>query len=348
MDDRVPLSASGARDRDLWPTELLEVFEQSITAEFATLTRTGTPITVPTTPYVGDGARTLDISTGLTYPAKAERARRDPRVALLFADPVGRSSGATTVVAVQGMARVRDADLQANTDRYVRDSMRKLPDATRGVPSPVLRRLGWYFARIWVEITPLHVQWWDSRALDRPLGTWNAPEGTAAPLSDPVPQGSQPRRWLEPPGAWQPVARAAIDRLPQHDVTVVDANGFPFCLPVTRAELVDDGFQFTVGPAAPPLPEGPACVTMHSHPESFVRQENRTFVGDLVRVDDEGAALLRVARALAHWSMPGSALPRSVRFLLNGRRLAPRLGPEAARRFQPVPVVRMPRDSRPS
>ena len=72
-----------------WPAELTAVFERSITAEYATLTRAGSPVTVPTTPYIGSNGATIDVSTGLTYPAKAERARRDPRVCLLFADPVG-------------------------------------------------------------------------------------------------------------------------------------------------------------------------------------------------------------------------------------------------------------------
>ena len=59
-----------------WPADLLPVFERSITCEFASLTRQGTPITFPVTPYLGEDERTLDVSTGLTYPAKAERARR--------------------------------------------------------------------------------------------------------------------------------------------------------------------------------------------------------------------------------------------------------------------------------
>ncbi|HLI73990.1 MAG TPA: pyridoxamine 5'-phosphate oxidase family protein [Acidimicrobiales bacterium] len=341
MHDGSPPVGPGAGDSDSWPAQLTEVFERSITAEFATLTRTGAPVTVPTTPYVGETARTLDVSTGLTYPAKAERARRNPRVAVLFADTVGSSRRDTTVVAVQGMARVRDADLQANTDRYVRASMQKLPEATRGVPRFVLRRLAWYFTRIWVEVTPLHIQWWESRALERTLGAWHAPDGTAAPLSDPAPSGPQPRRWLEPPGAWQPMARAAVARLSQHDLTVVDANGFPLCLPVARSRLTDEGFALTLGPAAPDVESGPACLTMHAHPEAFVGQENRTFVGEVVGAGN-GEPFLRVERALAHWSIAGPALPRSVRFLMNGRRLAPRLAPEAARRLQPVPAVRLP------
>jgi hypothetical protein len=81
---------------------------------------------------VGNGGRSLDVSTGLTYPAKAERARRDPRVCLLFADPVGSGIDAPPTVLVQGLATVRDCDLQANTDRYVRASMKRFPDAHEG------------------------------------------------------------------------------------------------------------------------------------------------------------------------------------------------------------------------
>jgi len=79
-----------------WPTELGEVFERAITCEYASLTRAGRPVTVPSTPYVGSG--TLDVSTGLTYPAKAERARRNPKVALLFADAIGKSFRGRKVV----------------------------------------------------------------------------------------------------------------------------------------------------------------------------------------------------------------------------------------------------------
>jgi hypothetical protein len=106
-----------------WPSGLREVFDRALTCEYASLTRAGSPVTVPSTPYVGD-AGTLDVSTGLSYPAKAERARRNPEVALLFADAIGTGAGDEPVVLVQGHAAVRDADLQANTDRYARLSRR--------------------------------------------------------------------------------------------------------------------------------------------------------------------------------------------------------------------------------
>jgi hypothetical protein len=305
---------------------------------------------VPTTPYVGVDGRTLDVSTGLTYPTKADRARRDPRVCLLFADPVGSGMDGAPVVLVQGLATVRDADLQANMDRYIRVSNQKYPSATKGQPAFVLRRMGWYFARIWIEITPLHIRWWPSRLLDQPPQSWHAPEGTAAPLSDPAPTGAPPGAWLTAPAAWRPHAEAVWARLPLHDLTVIDANGFPLCLPVTQTALTDDGFTVHLGIGAPPMTAGPACLTMHTHPEVFTGQENHTFVGNISPADRSarGTAIhMHVDRALADWSIVGNRARSSIDFLRKGRRLAPRLRAEAARRFQPVPTVRLPTDRRP-
>jgi hypothetical protein len=327
-----------------WPDDVVSVFDRSITVEYATLTRSGRPVTVPTTPYRGADGMTLDVSTGLTYPAKAERARQDPRVALLFADPVGSGLTRPPVVLVQGLATVRDADLQANTDRYVRASLQKLPEATKGQPRFVLKRLAWYFARIWVEVTPLHMRWWPTRDLDDPPGTWDAPEGTAAPLSDPAPTGNQPGAWIAPPSSWRSVAEEAAGRLTLHDLTAVDANGFPLCVPVQRSELVDDGFALHLGPACPAMAPGPACLTMHAHPEQFTNQENRTLVGTIEAPHDR-VVRFRAERALGDWSLAGGKVRLAGGFLAKGRRLAPRLRAEAERRFQAVPVVRFPGDS---
>ena len=325
-----------------WPAELVEVFERSVTVEFATLTRAGTPVTVPTTPYVGRSGATLDVSTGLTYPAKAERARRDPRVALLFADPIGSGLTRTPVALVQGLATVRDSDLQANTDRYVRCSTAKLPEATRGQPRAALRRMGWYYARIWVEVTPLHIQWWPDRDLKEPPQEWDALAGTAAPLSDPAPPGAQPRPWIVPPAAWRTVAEDALGRLPLHDLTVVGPNGFPLCLPTTGAELEGDGMRLRLGPGAPTLAAGPACLTLHAHPEQFTRQENRTLVGTVAPQGD--VVHFQPERALGDWSLTGNQTRLVLGFLAKGRVLRKRLRAEATRRSQPVPRVRFPDD----
>jgi hypothetical protein len=342
----------GAEPAARWPADLDDVFEKAVTTEYATLTRDGQPITVPTTPYVGPGGATLEVSTGLTYPAKAERARRNPMVSLLYADPVGSGLGDAPVVLVQGLAAVHDADLQENTDRYLRESAAKLPETYSGQPALLLRRMPWYFARIWVSVTPTRIRWWPSRALDGHPEEWRAPVA-AGPVSDPAPAGPPPPPWLPPPPAWPPVADDAIARLHLQDLTVVDADGFPLTLPLRSTRRDGPVLVCELGPAAPAVaPAGRACVTFHTHPETFTGQENRTLVGTVVddrAADGSGAGSgagrtvrVEITRALADWSLAGNRLTITAGFLKKGRVLKKRLRSEAARRGQPVPKVNLP------
>ncbi len=326
-----------------WPAEVLDILHRAVTAEFATLTRAGTPITTPTTPYVGDSGLSLDISTGLTYPAKAERARRNPKVCLLYADEVGSGLERPPVVMVQGLATVRDADLQANTDRYVACSTAKLPEATRGSPRFMLRRMAWYYARIWIEVTPTRITWWSDRYLSSPPLQWSAPPGTEAPASDPAPSGRQPAPWVAPPTSWEAQGADAFTRMGSHDLTFVQDDGYPACLPVEVTRMDIAGFAIRIGPGAPMPADGPACLTFHTHPEKFTSQENRTFVGVLEGTAGPGGNLerfFRVERALADWSLAGTRTNVALGFLAKGRTLRPRLIAESARRGQPVPKVR--------
>jgi len=327
----------GNDSREDWPPELRTVFERAITCEYVSLTRAGAPVTVPITPYLGNG--TIDVSTGLAYPAKAERARRNPKVALLFADPIGAGTGEAPVVLLQGHAAVRDRNLQANTDRYVRASLTKLPGATRGQPKFLLRHLTFYYARIWVEVTPLRLRWWPDRDLAAAPREWRAATDVALPESDPAPSGSQPPAWLEPPQGWREVAMRALQTLPLADITAVDSDGYPVCVPVAAGGLAGDHVPLRVGAGAPELPAGPACLTAHGHDESFSGQENHTLVGTLEH-GPEGPRL-HVQRALADWSATGNRAQVALGFLAKGRRLSPRLKAEAARRGQPVPKINL-------
>jgi hypothetical protein len=321
-----------------WPDGLLEVFERSITCEYASVTRSGTPVTIPTTPYVGNG--TLDVSTGLTYPAKAERARRNGKVALLFADPIGAGPGATPVILVQGHAAVRDSDLQANTDRYVRVAAEKLPEATKGQPKFLLKRFAFYYARIWIEITPLRIRRWADRELATQPHEWRLEPAPLLPSSDPEPPGRQPPPWKDVSADWREQSARALRELALADLTAIDGDGYPVCVPVSAGALAGDEVALQLGAGAPSLPDGPACLTVHGHDERFTSQENHTLVGSLS--SDSGTAKLRVERALANWSITGSRAKIAVDFIRNGRRLAPRLKAEAARREQPVPQVNLP------
>jgi hypothetical protein len=324
-----------------WPEELTEVFERSATAEYASLTRSGRPVTVPVSPYVGEGRRTLDVSTGLTYPSKADRARANPKVSLLYADSIGEGAAGRPVVLVQGHAAVRDADLQANTDRYMERSAVKYPATIKGVPGPVLGRMGYYCVRIWIEVTPLRVLWWPSHRLDEEPREWLAPADVDRPASDPPPAGSSPPPWRRPPDDWRPVAGYALEHLGLRDLTTVGVDGYPVCAPVTLGPLEGDGLAVQVGPGGPHLVPGPACCNFHSHAEVFAGQENRTLVGELEAGPD--GYRFTVARALGDWSAPGNKARVALAFLAKGPRLGPRLKAEAARRGQSVPKVRLPR-----
>lgn len=328
-----------------WPPELLPLFARAVTAEYATLTHTGTPVTFPITPYVGDDGCTLDVSIGLTYPAKAERARRNPRVCLLYADPVGSGLAAPPVALVQGLATVRDRDLQANTDRYLRLIQARFPGVFDSQWRFLLRRMDWYLARIWVQVTPLRIRWWPAGRLDEAPYEWVAPAGTTGPLSDSTPPGKQPPPWQAAPVDWRRAADHAIRHLEHRDLTMVDEDGYPACVPV--AEVAEDlaGFRLRLAQGVPAPAPGPACLTFHTHPADWpagtsAGQENKVFVGWLAPVAGEVA--FRVERLLGDWSLTGSRLTSTLSMLAKGRRLAPRLRSEAARREQPVPRVRFP------
>jgi hypothetical protein len=207
-------------------TQLDPVFALPLACEYASLTRDNRPVTWPVTPYVGANG-TLDISTGLSYPDKAERARRNPRVALSFSDPTGTSLAEPPTVLVQGRATVRDVDLQSNTDRYVEQSLART-DGMNGMPWFLVSRLGWYFARIWVEVTPERVLWWPRGDLSAAPNEWRAPGPVLTPPSDPAPHGARLPGRCTPPSDWRPFAERA-ERLGNPVVTMV-LDGAP--LPV--------------------------------------------------------------------------------------------------------------------
>jgi len=316
-----------------WPVELDEVFARALTCEYASLTRDLRPITWAVTPYRGE--HSLDVSTGLSYPDKAERARRNPRVALLFSDATGCPSANTPVVLVRGRARVRDADLQANTDRYVRESPTKTSglDAT---PWFLKRRMSWYFARIWIEVWPESMLWWPGGDLDSEPSRWEGAPLTVAP-SDPPPVGKRPPGRLRPPVDWRPFADRA-ERLGAPVLTTV-VNGSPLPLRTRGVRRTADGFQVDL-PAGVAAGDGPACLTFHRVGPQLEWQENVVLVG---RASIQGAsAEVIVERALNDWSLAGSGWQRMRAFTGPGRSLRERLAHEAARRGQPVPTVRCP------
>ncbi len=333
------MDSNAKQDISEWPAALKAVFERSLTCEFATLTRRETPVTWPVTPYQS-AKGTLDISTGLTYPAKADRARRNPRVALLFADPVGTGLSDPPVVLVRGLASVRDRDLQAGTDRYIKLALSKLAPVYRFTPWWILKQHAWYWVRAWVEVTPLEMWWWPNRDLSETPQKWAAVEGTTAPPSDPAPTGPSPGGYQSAPEDWRPRAEQVLDRLELADLTVVDASAWPVVWPVTNVASVADGFELSFGPHAPASARGPGCISFHSHGEEFTGQENAVFVGQVT--PREGGAVFVVERALGDFSLAGHRLAVARAFFSKARKLRPRLEREINRREQTTPAIRRP------
>ena len=322
-----------------YPEYLRPIFERYITTAYGSLTEDEAAIGMPLTPYLGSTG-TLDVSTGLTYPTKAERARRNPKVALLYYDPKGSGVLQPLTILAQGYAAVRDADLQANTDRYIRESMQKIPAAMAGMPKFILKQMGWYFTRIYMEITPAHLYWWIHGREDDPPEEWHAPEDTIYPTSDPAPAGKSPGAWKAAPTAWKTAALQAF-ALGQPVLTAKGIDGFPIMMRARSIELTETGFLLEMPMGAPFRFAGEGSLSFSYYPEPFTGQTNRIFRG---RIGDlSGKVNFTIERQLSDWSAGGdNRLAGSLSFLSASFRLRSRLKTEAERRGQPVPVVKLP------
>jgi pyridoxamine 5'-phosphate oxidase-like protein len=276
------------------PPEVREAFERFITCEYATIDRAGQPIIWPVTPYDREAAGTVDITTGLGYPKKANDARSNPKVALLFSDPTGSGITSGLEVLVQGTADVDDRDLAANRERYWRESWEKLPGTRKLHPPKAIRgMLGWYYTRIYVHVRPERVFVW-------PTGDVNqAPDCHDAHLEE-VRSGhnEEPIRSPEPPAGGAIPWDQRIEELGRRYETAVLSwtapDGFPLAarLPVA-ADRAQRSIVFGTVPAGLPLIEGRACVTAHRHNPDFSWQENFQVRGDLVHADDRIALVPR-------------------------------------------------------
>ncbi len=310
----------------LLPDDIQQVLDRFITTEYTTVDGRGQPITWPVTPYYRPGDATIDVTTGLGYPKKATDAARNPRVSLLFSEPRGCGLESPPMVLVQGTAQVDDTDLDANRERYERESVEKLPAIENKLPpKPVQRLFNWYFTRIYVKVRPERVWVWrDGAAREPELFEAHVEEGRPA-LDEP------PGRSQQDPGRHVPDWDERIDRLGARYstavVSLVAPDGFPFSARVpVRVDRETRRIILLEEPAGASMQSGLACVAVHEHADDFTWQRNFQVRGDLVE-DDDGWSVVP-ARVVGGFEVPQGGfvthLRENFRKYLRFRRIAKR------------------------
>jgi len=273
------------------PQEVRDAFGRFVTCELTTVDASKQPITWPVTPYYDAGAPTIDVTTGLGYPKKADDAARHPSVALLFSDPTGSGIDSGIRVLVQGTAAIDDEDLKANAERYMRESGEKLPATVKmHPPKPLRRAFNFYYARIYIKVRPERVFVW-------PDGDLSAEPTVQDAHLEEVRSGHtevSPEDHGRPP-AGEPAWDKRMEFLAEQETGVLSwlgPDGFPIAVRVPyRADAERRRILIDAEPAALPVLEGRACLTVHLHPPDFTWQRNMQVRGNLAR-SPEGLELV--------------------------------------------------------
>jgi hypothetical protein len=306
--------AGGPRGTEI-PRLVSAQFRAASITEFAYLTPRGEPLCWPVTPYWYPERGILGISTGLGYPNKAYFARRHPRVAALF--------GSTLL---QGDAVVLDDDLQANTDRYVREMRAKFLSARFGLNAVSVKLLDFYLPRLWIEITPARLLTAGSLMGDVAPAQRHHPTSPLPGLA-PGPQLHALLRWV----------RQATEGV----VALAGPDGYPAIARVRVAPGPDGSVELESAPGV-----GPAALTFHTEGLGGVRLDAlmargrveasgdgprfvpRRVVGFLGREADSRPSFLSI--------FPLSQFPRA-------GALRATLWSELSRRGEALPRLRVPR-----
>jgi hypothetical protein len=303
------------------PGQVVELMQSGHITEFATVSAAGVPIDTPVLYFPSERLRSFDLATGLSYPAKAERARRNPKVGLLI-----EGGPAEPVISIAGIAAVRDSDLQANVHRYLSEAGYMLP----GDPDWALaRKAVWYWTRIIVEVTPARVLWWDSsQHMNCSPRCWNASGDTLYPQSDPAPPGapSTAPHWERQ--GWPTLARQALSRGASAHLSLIDSEGFPLSIRTRKIASNEQGFTLDLPSGVPWIRAGMASLTF---------QGIETFIGE---VTQSGAQLrMRVDRALPVFPMTSDTTELWEPSPDTYAGLMRRLRHETQRRGQPIPDI---------
>jgi len=231
---------------------------------------------------------------------------------------------------VQGTADVDDRDLEANADRYARESAEKLA-SVREPPGFMKNTLGWYYKRIYVHVRPERVYVWSD------CDPTSEPELLDSHMEE-VRSGhdEEPDEYHAPPAGTAEAWDARLDELggryQSAVLSLVSPDGFPFSVRVP-IEVDRGGHKVRISADAlgVPVQPGLACVCAHDHDPDFKWQRNFHVRGDLVG-DDGGWAVLPNKLVGGFELPPKSAIGRLMANAGKVRRFRRRAKAEEARR----------------
>ncbi len=303
------------------PDRAKHLIQSGINTAFTSISKAGVPVDTPLLLFPSEYLKTIDLATGLAYPAKAERARRNPKVGLLIE---GKKD--EPVISIAGMAAVRDSNIEANAIRYISEVGHYGPSIMQ--PWEVGHKAVWYWSRIIMEVMPKRVMWWENRAaMDGPPNVLEQPADTVYPASDagPTGKGSAPIEW--PASAWQEHIRSYLDRKASGQLSLFDNDGF--ALPFTARNVTLDGDTLVLD-----MPKGLPW-TQESGTGGFTFEGRATFVGDVSR--DGSTYRFKVERMLPYMPM---VIDGTQVLLPEGKEgLMDRLRNELGRRGQAIPNI---------
>jgi hypothetical protein len=275
------------------PQDVQQVFERFVTTELTTIDRRGQPITWPVEPYYHRGGECISVTTAVGYPKKARDAERNPRVAMLFSDPTGSGMERAPMVLVQGTAAVDDHDLDANRERYLRDTVAKRSGTTAQMPHERMQSLfDWYFTRIYLHVRPERVYVWPDGDVAREPELLDSHMEEVRSGHDEEPESDAVR----PEGGGGQWVRRLDELGTRYETAVLSTvapDGFPFAVRVpVAADRSAKLIRIEAEPVGAPLAPCVACLTAHEHPgEGLEWQRNFQVRGDLVE-DGDGWTLV--------------------------------------------------------
>ncbi|WP_433828051.1 pyridoxamine 5'-phosphate oxidase family protein [Actinoplanes sp. CA-015351] len=248
-------------------SSLVESIEAYRTCEFATLTKSGSPVAWPTSGLVkADG--TILLTTALGYPQKAFNVRRDGRVALLFSNPTASGLENPRQILVRGHATCPDVvhtEPRGDLGQLWGRLMERQPSSQAYLDWPMTQMTDFYYMRLLITVTPTEV-------IERPLPQ---PAGGSGALAGSGLLGAE--------------ALASFDSVV---LTAVDESGAPVLLRTT-VTAEEGGYRVAV-PGDVPVAAGPAGLLVHRHDDKLWNLYNASVRGELVA--DQGGWLLRPER----------------------------------------------------